>query len=81
MIEENISSIVKSIERLGLHLKKQRLLNYIEGMVKEKSTMIEGKEGSSIKGKSIKSMIDGSNSIVKEVKNGGGRRRFKEQSK
>ena len=59
-IKENMSSLAKSIERLGVQAEKQQqqpetLLKYIEGMIKEKTTMEEVLEGSSSK---VDSMVD-----------------------
>ncbi|KAA0054161.1 uncharacterized protein E6C27_scaffold131G00900 [Cucumis melo var. makuwa] len=72
-IEENLSSTAKSIERLGIQAEKQQqqqqlLLKYIEGMVKEKSTMIEGIEGSSSKGRPVESVLEGSDATMKDTK-------------
>ena len=51
-IKENMSSLAKSIERLGVQAEKQQqqpetLLKYIEEMIKGKTTMEEVLEGSS----------------------------------
>uniref|UniRef100_A0A9I9D519 Uncharacterized protein n=1 Tax=Cucumis melo TaxID=3656 RepID=A0A9I9D519_CUCME len=71
-IEENLASMAKSIERLGIQAEKQHqqqlLLKCIEGIMKEKSTMIEGPEGSSSKGSRIASMMDGGNPSIQEIK-------------
>ena len=62
-IKENMSSLAKSIERLGVQAEKQQqqpetLLKYIEGMIKEKTTIEEVLEGSSSKVDSMVNVCD-----------------------
>uniref|UniRef100_A0A9I9CGH5 Uncharacterized protein n=1 Tax=Cucumis melo TaxID=3656 RepID=A0A9I9CGH5_CUCME len=67
-IEENLMSLAKSM-RLGLQAKKQQqsLLKYIEGNVKEKSTMIGGVTESASKGPMMESTIEGESTSMKEI--------------
>ena len=63
-IDENLTSMAKSIERLGIQAEKQQqqqqlMLKYMEGLMKEKSTLLGGQEGSSSKEPMIDSLIDG----------------------
>uniref|UniRef100_A0A9I9DS40 Uncharacterized protein n=1 Tax=Cucumis melo TaxID=3656 RepID=A0A9I9DS40_CUCME len=69
-IKENLSLMTKRIERMGIQAEKQQqqqqlLLKYVKGMVKEKSVMTEGMEGSSSKGRSIECILEGGDTSMK----------------
>ncbi|KAA0053430.1 Retrotransposable element Tf2 [Cucumis melo var. makuwa] len=59
----------KSIERLDIQLEKQQLLlKCIEGIVKDNSTISRIREGSSSRGLTIESIIEGGRTTSKEIK-------------
>ncbi|KAA0054239.1 histone-lysine N-methyltransferase ASHR1 isoform X3 [Cucumis melo var. makuwa] len=69
MIEENLLSVAKSIERLVIQAEKQQqLLKCLEGIAKEKSTIFGGVEEWSSRGSTIESIIEGGCMTLKEIK-------------
>ncbi|TYK14862.1 transposon Tf2-1 polyprotein isoform X1 [Cucumis melo var. makuwa] len=59
----------KSIERLDIQLEKQQLLlKCIEGIAKDNSTISRIREGSSSRGLTIESIIEGGRTTLKEIK-------------
>ena len=68
-IEENLMSLAKSIERLGMQAEKQHqlLLKYVESMAKEKSTMSEGVTESASQGSAMAKTIEEGSTPMKEI--------------
>ena len=60
--------MTKSIKRLDIQLEKQLLLKCIKGIAKDNSTIFGRIEGSSSKGPTIESIIEGGGTTLKEIK-------------
>ncbi|KAA0052094.1 transposon Tf2-1 polyprotein isoform X1 [Cucumis melo var. makuwa] len=68
--EENLALLAKSIERLEVQVEMQQqlLMMYVEGVMKGRPITLGG---SSNKGKSIKSNVEGGETSMNEIKSGG----------
>lgn len=73
--QENLMSLTKSIERLGIQAERQQLLlKYIESMAKEKSVIIRGVIEvieSTSQGPAMESTIEGGSMLMKGTKSKG----------